>query len=83
VPRFDLGDVCKFQSPFGGLSTGGLIRNGFIEPGTAGPWVWPRPALSLRQATPATGTALGLVVVGTALYGILHNGTATSYTVNA
>lgn len=81
MPRFDIGPAAEFESRDGGLGTGGLIRNGFVEKAPGGVWSWQRPGLAPGQAAPFTGTALGMLALGTSLYGIGNNGTATSFTI--
>lgn len=80
MPRFDIGPAAEFESRDGGIGTGGLVRNGFLEE-DEGVWSWQRPALSSGQAAPFSGTALGMLVLGTGLYGLGHNGTASSFTI--
>lgn len=79
--RFDLFVSCDLQSRDGSLTKGGLVRNGFSEKDREGEWMWARPALGTKAAAPVTGTGLGLYLVGTTLWGLYHNGTATSQTV--
>lgn len=58
------------------------MRNGFaeVEPeGTSNVvWAWQRPALVHSTNAPITGSGLGLYLVGTALWGVYHNGTTTA-----
>lgn len=82
-PRFDIGPAAKFQSRDGGLGTGGLIRNGFLEKAPGGVWSWQRPALAPGNGAPFIGTALGMLVLGGTLYGVGVGtvGTASSWTI--
>ena len=82
MPRFDIGPAAEFESRDGGVGTGGLVRNGFLEE-DEGVWSWQRPALAPGMAAPFSGTALGMLVLGTTLYGIgvATSGTASSYTI--
>lgn len=82
-PRFDIGSASKFQSRDGGLGTGGQIRNGFVEKAPGGLWSWQRPGLAPGQTAPFSGTAMGLLVLGTDLYGVgvETSGTASSFSI--
>ena len=78
--RFDIGAVSKFQSREGGLDKGGLVRNGFTEKkGTNSVWSWMRPALGTEVSAPGTSTGLGFFRAGTQLFGMVTQGTASSY----
>lgn len=80
--RFDLGAASRFQSRDGGITKGGLVRNGFIEAkGTQGVWSFQRPALGTKATTTFTGSGLGLFLIGTGLFGVTNNGTAQSWSV--
>lgn len=81
MPRFDIGPAAEFESRDGGLGTGGLIRNGFLEADKGGVWSWQRPGLAHGMTAPFTGTAMGLLLLGTELYGVgvETSGTASSY----
>lgn len=82
MPRFDIGPAAEFESRNGGIGTGGLVRNGFLED-DEGVWSWQRPALGFGQAAPFSGTALGMLVLGDTLYGVgvSSNGIASSFVV--
>lgn len=76
MPRFDIGATAKFQSRDGGITKGGLVRNGFLEfSGKDTVWSWMRPALATSVEAPFTGSGLGLFKVGTTLYGMGFKGT--------
>lgn len=79
MSRFDLASVSRLQSRDGGLTKGGLHRNGFVEKRKDGAvWVWQRPALNSGVAAPVTGSGMGLYLVGTTLWGVYStSGTAT------
>lgn len=77
--RFDIGAAAPLQSRDGGLDKGGLIRNGFVEKAPDGVWSWQRPALATGMAAPFAGTGLALIPYGGTLYGVISNGTATTY----
>ena len=80
MPRFDIGATAKFQSRDGGITKGGLVRNGFTEKkGKDSVWSWMRPALGTRVAAPGTSSGMGFFRHGTQLYGMVSNGTASSY----
>ena len=80
MPRFDLAKESTFQSRDGGVSKGGLVRNGFTERDGEGAWSWQRPALGSGEAAPFSGQGLGMFVWGTNLYAMYFpaGGTATS-----
>ncbi len=73
-PRFDIAAVSQLQSRDGGLTKGGLTRNGFAEKSGGGLWSWQRPALATGVQAPLTGNGLGLYLVGTALWGVYSTG---------
>ena len=77
--RFDIGAAAPFQSRDGGLTKGGLHKNGFVEKSPDGVWSWQRPALATSMAAPVVGSGLGLIPYGSSLYGVISNGTATTY----
>lgn len=77
--RFDIGAAAPFQSRDSGLTKGGLHKNGFVEKSPDGVWSWQRPALATSMAAPVVGSGLGLIPYGNSLYGVISNGTATTY----
>ena len=78
-PRFDLILASDFQSRDGGITKGGLVRNGFVERDQdKEPWLWQRPALGTKAAAPLTGAGLGLFFVSTVLWGMYGTGTGTT-----
>lgn len=81
MSRFDIGAVSQFQSRDGGITKGGIVRNGFTEiNGKDSVWSWMRPALATSAEAEISG-GLGLFKVGTTLYGMGNNGTAFSWQV--
>lgn len=80
--RFDISEASKLQSRDGGITKGGLVRNGFVETNKAGRWNWQRPALGSGAAAPFSGRGLGLYIVGTGtsevLWGLFHAGTGAA-----
>jgi hypothetical protein len=79
--RFDISSASQLESRDGGISKGGLVKNGFAEVDGAGErWANMRPALATSAVASFTG-GLGLFKVGTALYGMGNNGTANSWSV--
>ena len=82
-PRFDLAAASQLQSRDGGLTKGGLMRNGFVEKAAGGEsWCWQRPPLVSTFSSPFAGTGQGFYVSAAALWGIFNNGTAYSQPVS-
>lgn len=78
--RFDIALRANVQSRDGSITKGALMRNGFVEKeGTAGV-AYQRPGLGSRTPALATGAGLGMLPVGTGLYGFYFptGGTTTS-----
>lgn len=82
--RFDLLSLAILESRDGGITKGGLVRNGYVElDGATVKWSCMRPALATHSFSPITGTGLGLFILGTVLYGlgVGTSGTSTSWTI--
>jgi len=75
--RFDLSQLADFESRTGGIGTGALVRNGFVEVDGAGErWSNMRPSLSSGAAAPFAGSGQGMFPIGTDLW-LMISGTAT------
>lgn len=74
MARFDLAEASQLESRDGGVSKGGLVRNGFVERDGEEVWSWQRPALNTYMAAPLVGSGLGLYGVGTVLWSMYHSG---------
>ena len=82
--RFNMLQATELESRDGGLTKGGLVRNGFVEKDADGElWMWQRPALGTRLSAAPLTAGLGIYFVGTVLWGAYHgtSGTATSQTI--
>lgn len=83
MPRFDLASVSQIQSRDGGVTKGGLMRNGFVEKDRDGEtWCWQRPALVSTLAAPFGTIGQGLYVSATSLWGVYNDGTARGVSIN-
>lgn len=88
--RFDISVESRFESRNGGITKGGLVRNGFSEVDGAGErWSWMRPSLATGVTAEIPG-GMGLFKVGTDLYGmgtsgswLVQLGGTTAWAVNA
>lgn len=86
--RFDLASLSSLKSRDGSVAKGALQRNGFNERDGAGErWSNMRPALANGEVAPFSGSSLGLGLInlGTYLYGLYAQGvgsTATSFVID-
>lgn len=87
--RFDISVESRFESRDGGITKGGLVKNGFSEVDGAGErWANMRPALATGVTAGIPG-GLGLFLVGSTLYGMGTSGSwqvvlgATPFTLDA
>lgn len=73
--RFDLSSTSLLESRDGGISKGGLVRNGFVEQDGAGErWSNARPGLATSALSPFSGPGQALIPIstpsGVSLYGV-------------
>ena len=81
MSRFDISQASQFESRDGGITKGGLVRNGFSEVDGAGErWANMRPSLATSAPAAFTGSGQGLFKVGASLYGMGFEGTGTEGT---
>lgn len=77
MPRFDLASKSQLQSRDGGITKGGLMKNGFVEKDKDGEtWCWQRPALVNTFSSPFAASGQGLYVSAAALWGVFNTGSA-------
>lgn len=80
--RFDISAASLLESRDGGITKGGLVRNGFTDLDGAGErWANMRPSLATGVLGSFSG-GLGLFQIGSNLYGMGNNGTANSWIVS-